>query len=123
MAFKGARQLMWSRGLKDLFGLRDKSDEEILEETTEDAKQIDTVADMVFSLLVKYKKLAEYLNAVECDILHGTSEVKRVVDFVVDQEIVILEEMVLQSERRGGGGARPTDRGGSERLQCTNEYF
>ena len=30
-------------------------------------------------------------------------EVKRVVDFVIDQEIVILEEMVLQSERRGGG--------------------
>ena len=28
---------------------------------------------------------------------------KRVVDFVIDQEIVILEEMVLQSERRGGG--------------------
>ena len=75
-AFKGARQLMWSRGLKDLFGLRDKTDDEILEETTEEAKQIDTVADMVFSLLVKYKKLAEYLNAVECDILHGTSEVK-----------------------------------------------
>mgnify|MGYP000025172172 FL=1 len=71
--------------------------------TTEEAKQIDTVADMVFSLLVKYKKLAEYLNAVECDILHSTSEVKRVVDFVIDQEIVILEEMVLQSERRGGG--------------------
>lgn len=111
MAFKGARQLMWSRGLKDLFGLRDKSDEEILEETTQDAKQIDTVADMVFSLLVKYKKLAEYLNAVECDILHGTSEVKRVVDFVVDQEIIILEEMVLQSERRRGGGVpdRPTE--------------
>ena len=31
-AFKGARQLFWSSGLKDLFGLRDKSDEEILEE-------------------------------------------------------------------------------------------
>ena len=83
--------------------MRDKTDDEILEETTEEAKQIDTVADMVFSLLVKYKKLAEYLNAVECDILHSTSEVKRVVDFVIDQEIVILEEMVLQSERRGGG--------------------
>ena len=27
IAFKGARQLVWSRGLKDLFGLRDKSDE------------------------------------------------------------------------------------------------
>ena len=71
-AFKGARQLVWSRGLKDLFGLRDKSDEEILEETTEEAKQIDTVADMVFFLLVKYHKLAEYLNAVECDMVHGT---------------------------------------------------
>ena len=52
--------------------MRDKSDEEILEETTEEAKQIDTVADMVFSLLVKYQKLAEYLNAVECDMVHGT---------------------------------------------------
>ena len=56
--------------------MRDKSDEEILEETTEEAKQIDTVADMVFSLLVKYQKLAEYLNAVECDMVHGTSELR-----------------------------------------------
>ena len=87
-----------------------------MEETTDEAKQIDTVADMVFSLLVKYKKLAEYLNAVECDILHSTSEVKRVVDFVVDQEIVILEEMVLQSERRGGG------RGNEDRpIETANE--
>ena len=43
-----------------------------------------------FSLLVKYQKLAEYLNAVECDMVHATSEVKRVVDSVVNQEIVIL---------------------------------
>lgn len=54
LAFKGARQLVWSRGLKDLFGLRDKSDE-ILEETTEEAKQIDTVADMVFRSLLNTK--------------------------------------------------------------------
>ena len=57
-------------------------------------------------------------------MVHGTSEIKRVVDSVVNQEIVILEEMVLQSERRGGGGEeRPTDRPRSERLQCTDEYF
>ena len=50
------------------------------------------------------------MNAVECDILHSTSEVKRVVEFVIDQEIVILEEMVLQSERRRGGGGGRDDR-------------
>ena len=87
-----------------------------MEETTEEAKQIDTVADMVFSLLVKYQKLAEYLNAVECDMVHGTSEVKRVVDSVVNQEIVILEEMVLQSERRGERMSGATDRPTEKRM-------
>ena len=46
------------------------------------------------------------------------------VDSVVNQEIVILEEMVLQSERRGGGWAeRQTDRQRSEWLQCTDGEY
>ena len=101
--FLRARQLVWSRGLKDLFGLRDKSDEEILKKPQRKQSRLILLPIWFFLLLVKYHKLAEYLNAVECDMVHGTSEVKRVVDSVVNQEIVILEEMVLQSERRGGG--------------------
>ena len=56
-AFKGARQLMWSRGLKDVFGLRDVSDDEIMDEVTEDAIKLNEVEDLVFRLLVKYKNM------------------------------------------------------------------
>ena len=56
-AFKGARQLMWSRGLKDVFGLRDVSDDEIMDKVTEDAIKLNEVEDLVFRLLVKYKNM------------------------------------------------------------------
>ena len=56
-AFKGARQLMWSRGLKDVFGLRDVSADEIMDKVTEDAIKLNEVEDLVFRLLVKYKNM------------------------------------------------------------------
>ena len=64
-AFKGARQLMWSRGLKDVFGLRDVSDDEIMDKVTDEAIKLNDVEDLVFRLLVKYKKYVEFLMAVE----------------------------------------------------------
>ena len=48
---------MWSRGLKDVFGLRDVSDDEIMDKVTDEAIKLNDVEDLVFRLLVKYKNM------------------------------------------------------------------
>ena len=39
-AFKGKQQLHWSRGLKDLLGIIEQSDEELAQETEKEAIEI-----------------------------------------------------------------------------------
>ena len=41
------------------------SDDEIMDKVTEDAIKLNEVEDLVFRLLVKYKKYVEFLIAVE----------------------------------------------------------
>ncbi|MFX9934746.1 rolling circle replication protein, Rep63 protein, partial [Acinetobacter baumannii] len=45
IAMKGARQLVWSRGLKALLELDEKTDEELAEETEKDAITLRTIDD------------------------------------------------------------------------------
>ena len=47
---------MWSRGFKGRFGLRDVSDDEIMDKVTDEAIKLNDIEDLVFRLLVKYKK-------------------------------------------------------------------
>ena len=85
-AFKGARQLFWSRGLKDVFGLRDVSDDEIMDKVTDDAIQLTEVEDLVFRLLLKYSQYVEFLIAIE----EEQKGVAGAVDLLV-QRLVLLE--------------------------------
>jgi len=96
-AFKGARQLMWSRGLKDVFGLRDVSDDEIMDKVTEDAIKLNEVEDLVFRLLVKYKKYVEFLIAVEEEQKGVAGAVDQLVDELVRQEIELIENRLKAS--------------------------
>lgn len=93
-AFKGARQLMWSRGLKDVFGLRDVSDDEIMDKVTEEAIKLNEVEDLVFRLLVKYKKYVEFLIAVEEQQKGVAGAVDLLVDELVRQEIENVEKRI-----------------------------
>jgi hypothetical protein len=70
LAFKGKRQLFWSAGLKDHFGLNDVSDEQITDE--EDTVPVEAVPLAVvpadkWSLVCKYRERAELLRAAESD--------------------------------------------------------
>jgi hypothetical protein len=71
LSFKGSRQLMWSRGLKDLLLISDKSDEDLAQETEKKAIQLCEVEPFVFSLLCRYQKRADYLTCLESDYLSG----------------------------------------------------
>lgn len=98
-AFKGARQLMWSRGLKDIFGLRDLSDDQIMDEVTDEAVVLTTVEDLVFRLLCKYKKRAHYLDCITQDKLNGclgNGSAEELISSLAQYEILILEQMNQQ---------------------------
>ena len=71
IAMKGARQLVWSRGLKDLVGLNDKSDQDIVDETDKESITLIQVEKIVFDILKKYQKRHEYLKWVEDDYNNG----------------------------------------------------
>ena len=83
---------MWSRGLKDVFGLRDVSDDEIMDKVTDEAIKLNDVEDLVFRLLVKYKKYVEFLMAVEEEQKGVAGAVDLLVDELVRQEIENVEK-------------------------------
>lgn len=93
IATKGSRQLEWGRGLKSMLLIEEKTDEELAQETEENAITLTTVEDLTFSLLCKYQKRAEYLSAIENDWENGcfgSGEVERLIEKIVNLEISSL---------------------------------
>lgn len=71
ISMKGARQLVWSRGLKDLCGLNDETDQEIVDNTDKESITLVQVEKIVFDILKKYQKRHEYLQWCENDYKNG----------------------------------------------------
>lgn len=70
-AFKGRRQLIWSRGLKDLLGIVEVTDEQLAVETEKDSFVLDEIALQVWELVHRAKKECELLHAYELDYHQG----------------------------------------------------
>ncbi|MGQ0518486.1 hypothetical protein ACT453_54800, partial [Bacillus sp. D-CC] len=51
ISMKGARQLVWSRGLKKLLGIEEKSDEELAVETDKASITLNRVEDLETKLV------------------------------------------------------------------------
>lgn len=71
ISVKGSRQLVWSRGLKNLLQISDKTDQELAEETDKQSITLQPVEDLIFYLLCSYKKRHEYLEAIASDYENG----------------------------------------------------
>ncbi len=71
IATKGARQLVWSRGLKKLLNIEEKTDEEQAEETEHNAITLRTIDDYLFSLLCHYQQRHQFLRCLERDYENG----------------------------------------------------
>lgn len=71
ISLKGARQLVWSRGLKKLLQIEEKTDEELAEETEQESITLRTVDNYIFALLCHYQKRHEFLKALENDWENG----------------------------------------------------
>ena len=67
-AFKGKRQLSWSRGLKALLLVDEVSDEELATQTDKDSVEVHELELELWRLIKRFKQRAQYLKAVEDDI-------------------------------------------------------
>ena len=73
-AFKGKTQLHWSKGLKKArLCVLDKTDQELAEETDNEAYFVRELAFEIWVLIAKYKQRAEFLQAIEDDIRNKTA--------------------------------------------------
>lgn len=71
ISMKGQRQLVWSRGLKKLVGIDEKSDKQVADETDDESITLRDVDQMTFDLLTKYQKRHEFLRWQEEDFKNG----------------------------------------------------
>jgi hypothetical protein len=78
--FKGKQQLVWSKGLKELLGIKQVTDEELIEETEKTSIEIRELGDLIWQLILKYEKRAYVLYLVEQDYQNGTNTLYDFID-------------------------------------------
>jgi len=94
ISVKGTRQLIWSRGLKKLLEIEEKTDEELAEETEQEAISLRTVDDFAFSLLCTYQVRHEFLRCLERDWENGCfgiGEAENLLIMLLEHEIARIK--------------------------------
>jgi len=66
-AMRGKAQIFWSRGLKDLVGVDDKTDEELAVEQTDKADLLSRLTPHDWKIILRNKARAEILNIAEAE--------------------------------------------------------
>lgn len=89
--FKGKQQLVWSKGLKDLLGIKKVTDEELIEETEKTSIEVRELPLKIWDLILKYEKRAYVLELVEKDYKNGTSLLN---DFVMSLAQLYAGELI-----------------------------
>ena len=92
--FKGKQQLVWSKGLKELLGIKKVTDEELVDDTDETSIEIRDLAIEIWELVLKYEKRAYVLELVENDYLYGTNTLN---DFIMQLAQLQAGEMIRNS--------------------------
>ena len=92
--FKGKQQLVWSKGLKDLLGIKQVTDEELIEETEKTSVEVSELGDMIWQLVLKYEKRAHVLELVERDYQDGTDTLG---DFIMGLAQIHAGEIIKNS--------------------------
>lgn len=79
LVFKGTRLLSWSRGLKKLLNVLEKTDEQLIDETDKNSFVVLDVSTLTFALLKKNKVRHLYLDWVLQDIkIYGLDNMARI---------------------------------------------
>ena len=93
---KGARQLVWSRGLKKLLDIVEQTDEDLAEETEKDAITLTSVPDYLFSLLCHYQQRHIFLKCLERDWENGCfgqGEAEALLIAILEEETIRLNDL------------------------------
>ena len=81
--------------LKTLLGIEEKTDEELAQETEQNAITLRTIDDYLFSLLCHYQQRHEFLRCLERDYENGcfgTGEAERLLIHLCELELKRLSE-------------------------------
>ena len=89
--FKGKQQLVWSKGLKDLLGIKKVTDEELIDETEKTSIEVRELPLKVWDLILKYEKRAYVLELVEQDYKNNTTSLN---DFVMSLAQLYAGELI-----------------------------
>ena len=104
-AFKGKRQLSWSRGLKALLLVEEATDEQLATETEQNSIEVRLIALEIWRLIKRYKVRAEFLKAVEMDIIDGYSRADDLVMEIARKHIKENIDEVMKVSDSGSFGA------------------
>lgn len=108
-AFKGRRQLFWSKGLKELLKVADKSDEQLANEHSQDEPQDEVYENMLnlgeqdWWTICFHRMRVEFLELIELDILRNGIDT----DFRVAKDFLWNLKHPLDSCFGGQGGDFP----------------
>lgn len=94
--FKGKQQLVWSKGLKELLGIKQVTDEELIEETEKTSIEVRELPLKIWDLILKYEKRAYVLELVEKDYKNGTSLLN---DFVMSLAQLYAGELIKNMQQ------------------------
>lgn len=94
--FKGKQQLVWSKGLKELLGIKKVTDEELIEETEKTSIEVRELPLKIWDLILKYEKRAYVLELVEKDYKNGTSLLN---DFVMSLAHLYAGELIKNMQQ------------------------
>lgn len=103
LSFKGKKQLSWSRGLKAMYGIGEKTDEQLAEETEKESVEVMDIHEMIWSLVKRYHRRADLLQCIEYDQEFGTDKVNDLIMMLASFKIDRLDSL------GGVGGVAFTD--------------
>lgn len=96
-SFKGKRQLSWSKGLKSLLLVEEKTDEELATETEKDSVEVEILAMELWKLIKLYKKRADYLKAVEHDVKFGSERRNNLIMGLAERYVVDYKDDLMRN--------------------------
>ena len=94
--FKGKQQLVWSKGLKELLGIKKVTDEELVDDTDKTSVEVRDLAVQIWEIILKYEKRAYVLELVENDYRYGTNTLD---DFIMQLAQLEAGEMIRNASK------------------------
>lgn len=95
-AYKGKRQLSWSKGLKKLLLVEEVTDQQAAENEDGDAIEEQELAMEIWRLILTYKARGEVLKAYELDKLDGENRFDMLIEDLAERYVIDYPEKLMR---------------------------